>query len=587
MTARFGIFADDKTAAGWQSVIARAHSNGNRLKSTLTTAFAGIVGVATFTNQVAKAIEFGDEIGKLSVKLGTSAQATSELVAIAKKFDIEIGAVTVGLRKMQVGISEANSGSKAMREVFTALGLNVQQLRAQRPEQQFITIAEAISRLGNEADRARAATALFGRAGTDFLPIFERGAEGIRDAAREVREFGTVINDLDVKKLQEADDALKRLTASGRGLGITATTFFGPFLAGSADAARRLLGGATELEKLENQLRILRESDTSIPVFFNFGFTDAGGVVLGPSEIESAIDKLEKRIERLRNPPEGGGRQRGRGTVLDIAAGGPPGFAAPSNEHLLKLNRYNRLWIEFTENVEYFESVEKTRFEAEVNRIDRRNELIEDLDRSIRGSTASSREAQQEIEGVANRMEAAFEKAAASAVFVEELQKSMFSNVSGLIASAGDGWDDFADSAISAFKRLLADQATLQLFNFLGVGSNSKSGFGSFFSALFGGASGLGLADSFFAIKADTGIKRVPRDNQPFLLHKDEAVLPASMNPWAGGGMRSAPAGITVINNNTFNNMRDVTDAKMAAYAKQTSDVTIGRIRELQRKGEF
>jgi hypothetical protein len=114
------------------------------------------------------------------------------------------------------------------------------------------------------------ATELFGRSGADLLPIFEGGAEGIRKAREEVRQFGTVVSDLDVKRLQDADDAIKRMKASAQGLAVTGSSFFAPVISETADSFRRLLGGATELEKVENQIRILREADNSIPVFFNF-----------------------------------------------------------------------------------------------------------------------------------------------------------------------------------------------------------------------------------------------------------------------------------------------------------------------------
>jgi hypothetical protein len=231
---------------------------------------------------------------------------------------------------------------------------------------------------------------------------------------------------------------------------------------------------------------------------------------------------------------------------------------------------------------------ERMRAEADIAGIKSREAFFGRMHEAALDFGDTMKQTGDDIEGVGNRMEAAMEQARASSVFVEEFQRSMFSNVSGLIQSAGEGWDEFADSAINSFKRILADQATMQLFNWL-AGMGNKSGGGSWFGALFGGGGGAeaagesvgGLVGSFA-----TGIKRVPYDNMPALLHKDEAVLPKSMNPWAGGGMRSAPT-ITVINQNTFQNMRDVTDAKMGVYAKQISDVTIGRIRELQRKGEF
>lgn len=102
---------------------------------------------------------------------------------------------------------------------------------------------------------------------------------------------------------------------------------------------------------------------------------------------------------------------------------------------------------------------------------------------------------------------------------------------------------DLADSILAEFVRIQFKTLVA------GVLKNSTSNIlgsivGGLFSA-FGGAGAVGgtgagmgvVASGGGALFADTGIKRVPKDNQPFLLHKDEAVLPRSMNPWAGGSM--------------------------------------------------
>jgi hypothetical protein len=49
-----------------------------------------------------------------------------------------------------------------------------------------------------------------------------------------------------------------------------------------------------------------------------------------------------------------------------------------------------------------------------------------------------------------------------------------------------------------------------------------------------------------------------------------------------GGGMN-----VTVVNNNHFHEVRDVTDAKMAAAGSQISDATLARVREEKRRGRL
>lgn len=177
-----------------------------------------------------KAIEFGDEMGKAAAKTGIAAPEFSELAYAAKQNDIELTALGAALKKFQVNISEAGSGSKAQLATFRALGIEFDDLRKLSPDKQFELVAEQISRLKDPADRTRAAVELFGKAGADLLPMFEDGASGIRKLREEAKELGATLTDEQVKKLQEADDAIKRLTQTWDGLARTLTAKVAPSL---------------------------------------------------------------------------------------------------------------------------------------------------------------------------------------------------------------------------------------------------------------------------------------------------------------------------------------------------------------------
>lgn len=105
---------------------------------------------------------------------------------------------------------------------------------------------------------------------------------------------------------------------------------------------------------------------------------------------------------------------------------------------------------------------------------------------------------------------------------------------------------DLADSIIAEFLRIqirtaianVAGGSFMSLFGgLLGAGFGSVGGTGA------GGGSGIlpGEHDWMNRLPgggplfADVGIRRVPRDNQVAILHKNEAVIPAAMNPFAGG----------------------------------------------------
>lgn len=194
----------------------------------LGVSFVGLTrGLASAAQQ---AIEYGDSINKASIRSGVGAQAFSELAYAAKQNDIELESLTGSFTKLQKVISEAGSGSKSALEAFRALGIEFKSFRALSPDKQFELIAEQISRMRDPADKARAAVELFGRAGAELLPLFEQGAEGIRKAREEAQRLGASMTEEQVKRLAEADDAIKRMGQSWQGLARTLTAEVAPGL---------------------------------------------------------------------------------------------------------------------------------------------------------------------------------------------------------------------------------------------------------------------------------------------------------------------------------------------------------------------
>jgi len=197
----------------------------------------GLIGTALI-GAARNAISFGDELNKAAIKAGIGGKAISELAYAAKLADVDIASLSTAIKKMQVSISEAASGGKDQIAALKALGLTVDQLLSKRPDKQFELLADQISRLKDPADRARAATEIFGKAGADLLPLFSQGAEGIRKAREEAEKLGFSFGDESLKSLGEADDAVKRLNASWEAFSTT-------LIAKAAPAITRVLNAAS------------------------------------------------------------------------------------------------------------------------------------------------------------------------------------------------------------------------------------------------------------------------------------------------------------------------------------------------------
>ena len=136
----------------------------------------------------------GDELVHLSEKAGTSVEAMSALKYAAERVDIGTEQLAGGIRKMQVAINAGARGQKQMVEVFQQLGLSASTLSGMLPEEQIKVLADRISAIPNPAARAAAAVKIFGRAGSELLPLLMQGSAGISAWEDRAKELGLVMS---------------------------------------------------------------------------------------------------------------------------------------------------------------------------------------------------------------------------------------------------------------------------------------------------------------------------------------------------------------------------------------------------------
>ena len=119
----------------------------------------------------------------------------------------DMGTLEVGLKRMQKTLYQAATGSKQATEALGQLGLTVEDLRGLSPDQQFKLIADKLAAIQSPAVRAALAMQIFGRSGTELLPMMSKGAAGIEAMEEEARKLGLTATDTGVAvgvKLEES-----------------------------------------------------------------------------------------------------------------------------------------------------------------------------------------------------------------------------------------------------------------------------------------------------------------------------------------------------------------------------------------------
>jgi hypothetical protein len=229
-----GVNAAKASLNGMSGTVERIHG-----KLTMLTAiegaklFGSIASAATDTarsmiNMGNATAQMIDEQSKAAGKLGISLDAFVALSQAAELAGVSQDKVTGAVQKMGLALVAAEGGSKKAQEAFAALGLSASELSKMSPEKAFQVIAEEIAKLPTPAERTAAAIKIFGRAGKDLAPMFEGGAEAIRQATEEAELFGTALDTVSGKQVETMNDSFTRLGKAFEGFKVQVVAAFAP-----------------------------------------------------------------------------------------------------------------------------------------------------------------------------------------------------------------------------------------------------------------------------------------------------------------------------------------------------------------------
>lgn len=141
------------------------------------------VGIAAFT-------KIAGGFSDLSAQTGVSVELMSELETALKDAGSSAEEFAKSVVKMRRFISEAAQGTKGAVEALDRLGLSASDLIDLSADEQFLRIADALSKVKNPTDRLALAMELFGKSAYKMLPVLEAGGAGIEEFRKKARELG-------------------------------------------------------------------------------------------------------------------------------------------------------------------------------------------------------------------------------------------------------------------------------------------------------------------------------------------------------------------------------------------------------------
>lgn len=253
-------------------------SIGN-LGKRMTMAGAGLTAAGTaITGALAGAASTfaaaGDQIQKMAIRTGISTEALSAMSFIAEQSGTDLATFEKGIRRMQATLLDASQGTKTATDALAGIGLTLGDLEGLNPEEQFTRIAGALAEVQDASMRAAMAQEIFGRAGTQLLPMIESGAGGMAALRAEAERLGLIFDQETADKAAVLTDAMNSLK---RGMGAIVVQIGGavaPIFSELALTLSNMAGGIARFVKENGELvRSVLKGGVAI--------TAIGGVLIG------------------------------------------------------------------------------------------------------------------------------------------------------------------------------------------------------------------------------------------------------------------------------------------------------------------
>lgn len=186
---------------------------GTAIVGGATVAGTALVGFAT------KSASTADHIDKMSQKIGISRQAYQELDFICSQSGTSVDSLQMGVKSLTAAMDGAKNGTASNVEQFEKLGVSVQNADGTFRSQEDVLwdTLSALQGMEDQTEKSRLATELFGRSGTELMPLLNGEAGSIEEMKNQAHELGLVLDDELIDNgvnLTDSLDQTKRAFAS-------------------------------------------------------------------------------------------------------------------------------------------------------------------------------------------------------------------------------------------------------------------------------------------------------------------------------------------------------------------------------------
>ncbi len=183
------------------------------------------------------------DVGRQAKAIGADSAGFMALGQAAQKAGVVEGQFGELLGKFGVKVGGGLLGGDAAK-ALAQLGIQMDDVAGKPVDQQFLKVAEAISRITEAGLQASFATKLFGEQGLKLLPMLKQGEGGLKSFIESQKKMGAALGEGEMLKLEKVRAALPKLEAAFSGAWNKIVGAAAPLLEVIASRVTRLLDNA-------------------------------------------------------------------------------------------------------------------------------------------------------------------------------------------------------------------------------------------------------------------------------------------------------------------------------------------------------
>ena len=234
---------------------------------------------------------YGDQVDKMSQKMGISAQSYQEWDFIMQHAGASIDSLKGSMKTLA---TSAETGSDA----FEKLGISQEQIASMSQEDLFAATIAGLQNVTDDTERTYLASQLLGKGATELGALFNMSAEETEALRQQVHDLGGVMSDDAVKSAAAYQDAMQNMQTSLDGVKRSMMSEFLPGITSVMDGLSKVFSGNGGIEEIQSGLESIISNITSMaPQFFQLAYVLVSSLLSGfapmlPQLVSSIFDFL-------------------------------------------------------------------------------------------------------------------------------------------------------------------------------------------------------------------------------------------------------------------------------------------------------